>query len=887
MPRTLPLLLLVAVIASSAAAGTAESDSLWNADLRDEAMAMVDADLALAEADGDTASWIGHLVTRGRYLKNMDDPGGAEEGLRRALDLAAATGDSSLACAPRRWLGVALTAQGRNEDALVEYTRLAAQAAAVGDTIHEAWANVGLGWDADLRRDHPAARDFYARAAALFTAAGDGEGALWAELGEANAHFHLGDYEGASAGWARVARIARTEGFARHEAITRNNVAGLQFALGRPDVSLFHYTRAVAVWDSLGQAWERMPPALNRGGCLALLGRVDEAREALTAELATCRESGFTDYEARALRKLAEIERDHGDPAASERLYREALDLGDERPVLERVEILLGIASLMTDRDDHEGALTSLDHAAILMTGDMTSQVRLNLDLARAATLLRLGRDDEAEPLLDRADELMGPARARNGLDVELMRATLLEGRGDTDGALARLEAAAALWETERSLPLDPDWREERGSTGRAVFARLGAALLARDGAEAAFDRLQIAKARTLRERLLGPGVADTDTAFAAPTAADLRTGVLADGEVLLDFYAGASGGLVFALSGDTCIAATIPPADEVAEGLTAWRDLLADPGSSDGARRETATALHDLLLGGVDGVLATAATVTIVPDGPLHLAPLALLADGDATWSRVPSTAVLAELHAAHTAAAGTDRDAVDVLVLTSGAGDLAGADWQGRRLADALPSVTILSCPDPDPLPAEADLAPYGAIHVAAHVRADDVNAWQSAVLLGPGPDHMLRAVEVAAMDLEAELVVLASCGSATGRVLSGEGVQGLAGAFLASGATAVVASLWPVDDDLTALLMDEFYERLKDGAPVAEALADAKADLRADPATAHPFAWAGFVVIGDGETTVPLEARGSSAAVWIAAFAGAFAAIMSARRRRKDRS
>lgn len=694
--------------------------------------------------------------------------------------------------------------QGRNEDALVEYTRLAALAAAVGDTIHEAWANVGLGWDADLRRDHHAARDFYARAAALFTAAGDGEGALWAELGEANAHFHLGDYEGASAGWARVARIARAEGFAR------NNVAGLQFALGRPDVSLFHYTRAVAVWDSLGQAWERMPPALNRGGCLALLGRVDEAREALTAELATCRESGFTDYEARALRKLAEIERDHGDPAASERLYREALDLGVERPVLERVEILLGIASLLTDRDDHEGALTSLDHAAILMTGDMTSQVRLNLDLARAATLLRLGRDDEAEPLLDRADELMGPARARNGLDVELMRATLLEARGDADGALARLEAAAALWETERSLPLDPDWREERGSTGRAVFARLGAALLACDGAEVAFDRLQIAKARTLRERLLGPGVADTDTTFAAPTAADLRDGVLADGEVLLDFYAGASGGLVFALSRDTCIASTIPPADEVASRLTAWRDLLADPGSSDRARKEAATVLRDHLLGGVDGVLATAATVTVVPDGPLHLAPLALLADGDATWSRVPSTAV-----------------------------------------------------------------------------RADDVNAWQSAVLLGPGPDHMLRAVEVAAMDLEAELVVLASCGSATGRVLSGEGVQGLAGAFLASGATAVVASLWPVADDLTALLMDRFYERLKKGAPVAEALANAKADLRADPAAAHPFAWAGFVVIGDGETTVPLKAGGSSRAALIAAFAGAFAAIMSARRRRKDRS
>jgi len=851
------VLLLALLLATPVAAATATADSLWTSGDHPGALALVEADIAAARAAADTTAWIAALTTRGRYLKNMEDPAGAEAGLRRALDLAAAAGDSALACAPRRWLGVALSAQGRNAEAAAQFERLVAQAAALRDTLHEAWANVGLGWDTDLRRDHPAARDFYARAAALFTAAGDGEGALWAELGEANAHFHLGDYEGAAAGWERVARTARREGFSRHEAITRNNVAGLQFALGRPDESLRHYTRAVAVWDSLGQAWERMPPALNRASCLALLGRADEARAALETELATCRNAGFADYEARCLRKLADLERDQGNTPTAEALYREALDLGDERPALERVGVLIGLADVQARQGDHDGSLATLDRAEPLLADDHTSQIRLQLDLARAAALIRLGRTAEAVPLLDRADAVMGDARARHGLECELLRASVAEAVADAPAALAALERAAALWEEERSLPLDPDWREERGAAGRRLFARLGAAVLAADGPAAAFDRLQSVKARTLRERLAGPGVILSDTLAVAPTAAELRSRVLAPREVLLDTYLGAGSGLLFALTRDTLVAASLPPADSLAVRLLAWRDALADPATPQDPA--LADALRHDLLGAVEPLLATAAAVILVPDGPLNLAPLSLLAPGHAVWTRVPSTSILRDLHLAHAAASAPA--AADLLILTAAGDDgLVGAAWQSRRLTETLRGVSVHAGPV-----TAADLAGHDVLHAAAHVRPDDRNAWQSAVLLGPGAE--LRAVEVAAMDLDARLVVLASCGSATGRVLSGEGVQGLAAAFAAAGAPAVVASLWPVDDDLTALLMDRFYRHLADGLAAAPALAAARADLRADAATADPIAWAGFVMIGDGETAVPLRRTktGPPALVW----------------------
>jgi CHAT domain-containing protein len=58
---------------------------------------------------------------------------------------------------------------------------------------------------------------------------------------------------------------------------------------------------------------------------------------------------------------------------------------------------------------------------------------------------------------------------------------------------------------------------------------------------------------------------------------------------------------------------------------------------------------------------------------------------------------------------------------------------------------------------------------------------------------------------------LAFLSACGSGVGGIQKVEEGTGLAAALLAGGATAIVSSLWPVDDALTALFVDLFYERL----------------------------------------------------------------------------
>jgi tetratricopeptide (TPR) repeat protein/CHAT domain-containing protein len=110
----------------------------------------------------------------------------------------------------------------------------------------------------------------------------------------------------------------------------------------------------------------------------------------------------------------------------------------------------------------------------------------------------------------------------------------------------------------------------------------------------------------------------------------------------------------------------------------------------------------------------------------------------------------------------------------------------------------------------------------------------------------DGFLRLDEVTNLKLNADLVVLSACRSGQGRLYNGEGVHGLARAFLHAGSKGVVCSLWSVDDKETADFMAAFYGRLKDGRSAADALRETRLDMI--HAGKAPLYWAPFVLIGE---------------------------------------
>ena len=141
---------------------------------------------------------------------------------------------------------------------------------------------------------------------------------------------------------------------------------------------------------------------------------------------------------------------------------------------------------------------------------------------------------------------------------------------------------------------------------------------------------------------------------------------------------------------------------------------------------------------------------------------------------------------------------------------------------------------------------------MHLATHGEANEAEPARSGLWLaweGTGPGF-LSVGDILGRRLSADLVTLSACETGLGRLERGEGVLGLARAYLAAGARSVVVSLWKVNDRSTALLMERFYRPLLTrGMPRESALARAKRALLADPQTRSPFHWAPFVLIGAG--------------------------------------
>lgn len=205
-----------------------------------------------------------------------------------------------------------------------------------------------------------------------------------------------------------------------------------------------------------------------------------------------------------------------------------------------------------------------------------------------------------------------------------------------------------------------------------------------------------------------------------------------------------------------------------------------------------------------------------------------------------------------------------------------------------------------------ASGALADYKVLHFATHgilwptpdcftdpaltvTATDDANS-----------DGLLTATEIRDFDLDAQLIVLSACNtastylaslgsdaSARTRALStggqnsrvgnvaasriiresgagGESLSGLARAFFSAGARTVLATHWPVADAETTQLVTAFFRRLKtDGVSFDTALRGAQDDLRRRPETSHPVFWGPFVLIGDGGLTLQERAADSAPA------------------------
>ena len=376
----------------------------------------------------------------------------------------------------------------------------------------------------------------------------------------------------------------------------------------------------------------------------------------------------------------------------------------------------------------------------------------------------------------------------------------------------------------------------------------------------------------------------------------DSLQSLLVPEEVLLEFHVGEEHSGVWAITTDDLVYRQIVDAGALREDVLSVIDAIKRRNMTE----SMLTRISKRLFGENEMSLENATRVIVIPDGPLHLLPFAALPDPAqgfaapmlerATISYSPSAAIFADLSRRKRS------DSTGIMVLADPVFDASdprvqeivaeakpnfaasldpmlerGSISVERGAFPRLPGTLLESAAIAELAGEEAvhvatghdattdavlsgQLAGYRVLHFATHGIVDAEEPSLSGLVLsgvsaeGEARSRFLRAQDVATLDLNADLVVLSGCDTGIGRLVRGEGVDGLTRAFFGAGAVQVVSSLWQVPDRATAALMREFYVGFLDqGLAPAEALRQAQLTIRSNGRWQQPYYWASFIAHG----------------------------------------
>jgi len=675
-------------------------------------------------------------------------------------------------------------------------------------------------------------------------------------------------------------RLRGETGLRREQAIALTNLAEIERDAGRADAALELDRQALELAVA---PQDRARVLLSLALDHALAGARGKARERLEAILGL-EISATHRLRALALAELGSLEAREGNVAESERQFARAvviqqasaLDVDHARTLKGRAQARLARGDLAGALSDATAALGRFDAVGVQsLQAEARAAFRANYRDAielRIASLLgqseasRRDRPAEADRLLRAALEASDRARAQ----------LLAESAGTSPAAVPR----ELLLESQQVYELLAGKRHQRDRL-------LDAAEPDTERADALAREIEHLRTQA---RLVEGRIARAATAASGPATLGLDAVMarLPPGVLVAEFFFGRERAWLFEVRrGSVAVHAlgTAAKLDHQARELhLSWRNAARTPAD----RLASARKLSRQLFGAL-GSAAPAADIRIVPDGALHLVPMALLAQQ--AWPElaagaalvIPSLAALDDaaprqgppaqtlaivadpvyeasdprIQAALPAAAGAGGASPRAVVASGALRRLPSTEIEARELAaivgDPRQTLSLLGPQASRENVIAAPLGRFRILHFATHAFADSRDPALASIALsrfsadGRQLDGALHQYDIAQWRLQADLVVLSGCDTALGREIAGEGPIGLSHAFLRSGARAVVATLWQVPDTSTAMLMREFYgQMLAHGRAAPEALALAQQRLRRQPRWSDPYYWAGFQLV-----------------------------------------
>jgi CHAT domain-containing protein/tetratricopeptide (TPR) repeat protein len=821
------------VVVGEVEARTFLAETLFRRGRHDEAKGELELAARLAATTGDPVLLARVYIWRGHQAFEEGDPGRSMAWMKKAAPLVLASGPPWLQRVYQRRLGYLYRALGRHREAFAAAQREAELVRTAG-TFFEPWTLHQL-----------------AVQSGFLVEAGDMSEREWDRLIEDALRAALRRRNPWAEADVRLLRAARDRDPARAAAELRKVLA---------------YARGVDDYGHQGAALRLLGKALFHAGAPA-----EDAFARIEAAIAWARSRGDRVTLAASLLDRASLRFETGPRDRAIRESLEALELiervrGQQPEHTIRARIGAGWAYAHHLVSGYLLGTGSLRAAALALEVMERARARTLLEVARAS---RSGRGGPASPLHEKRRTVLSRIA---GVQRRLV-----------DADLPAVERPAALRELERL--------EGEEETLRDEIARADPALAAWRAPPAfSVDDVQ---------RALSPGQALLAFQLAPRVVHEAR---------LLE----RAGSWVLVITRDALRVHRLPSGEATLKAAALFPNVVA---RRDGLDRPGAVRLYGDLLAAPLADLTGVKELLLVPDGVLHRLPFGALRSAHdapplaeryrisflpsvALWMRwkkrgrapLPGAALVfadPELPTQHISRLRLAAPWLSGLRL----GRLPHGRAEGKAVVRHLPaeSKLLLGGDATEHFLKTADLRPFGVLHFAAHAVVDEGRPERSAVVLAPGDgeeDGLLQAREVEALDLRGRLIVLSACRSSSGAVLRGEGVMSLTRAFLQAGAHAVVGSLWPLRDDEASGFVAAFYRRLGEGGSVSAALRAAGRDrMRAG---APPAAWAGFVVVGNGELTpFPGGVRSFPLAAWVGAGLGGLAVLLLLALARRSRN
>ena len=565
------------------------------------------------------------------------------------------------------------------------------------------------------------------------------------------------------------------------------------------------WTQAQALGDSRTQAWTKSEVAIAYAGDLDRAGRHARAVEVLTAARALYAPAERnTESYSTILHNLARAYGKLKKPAEAASHYLAAYTNYE----VTRADAPGEEARVLLDRNSKPLVDDFVDH--FVRAGDAAAALAL-LESNKARTLSDVFEDPSYREVQDRWKE-MERRHAREAAD-------LFDGPGD------------------ELLPVD---RRD---------ALAGWAALARKQAD---ERRRLQADLQLKETIVTRGISKVELI-------GLSRGLPADAAVLSFFVREQQVSLFLATRQGI---RHLPLSADVKAHRRAVKQLrvaLTNPYTD--FYREPAQALYRTLLApAIDALPATTKILVVSPDDLLSRIPLEVLMDGERFLGerfavyRVPSLRHATAIGSVKAPPARRGIACVDP--------DVQGArlpfqQEAGRALQKLhAGNLTLLAgneCSENRLVAALAETRTPAFLHIGAHGNFYPADAMDSAIWLTPGEggtaaSAVWNARAMATVDMRhVDLVTLSSCESGLTDPKTPRDVFGIARALFFSGAGAMVAPLWAVDDRATAAFMQAFHAAYARGVTAVHALPQAQGALRRTPQHRHPYYWSAFVLTG----------------------------------------